>query len=95
MPRAKLARFLGRALSAAAEPWAREAPPQFRWPGGLAPVSEAGGPGLGSSLARACSAWPRGGFGLPGVVFFVPLSWFSTPGQKHGSDGLARLKPCF
>ena len=26
--------------------------------------------------------------------FFVPLSWFSTPGRKHGSDGLARLQPC-
>ena len=56
-------------------------------------VSEAGGPGLGSSLARACSAWPRGGVGLLGVVFFVPLSC-PPPGQKHGSDGLARLKFC-
>ena len=39
---------------------------------------------------RACSAWARGGFGLPGVVFFrAPVV-----GQKRGSDGLARLKPC-
>ena len=36
---------------------------------------------------------PRGGFGLPGVVFRAPVVVFH-PGQKHGSDGLARLKPC-
>ena len=53
LPRAKLARFLGRALLAAAEPWARRVPPRGWWPSGRASVSEAGGPGLDSSLARA------------------------------------------
>ena len=40
------------------------APPRVWWPSGLASVSEAGGPGLGSSLARA--------------LFCVAVSWFRS-----------------
>ena len=92
LPRAKLPRFLGRGLLPARGPWARVALPQFRWPGGLAPVSEAGGPGLGSSLARLFCVAPRW-FWAAGVVF-APPSRLSTPERKHGFDALARLIPC-
>ena len=51
--RAKFAHFLGRALLAALSRGRAGAPPRGWWPGGRASVSEAGGPGLGSSLARA------------------------------------------
>ena len=40
------------------------APPRGWWPSGLASVSEAGGPGLGSSLARA--------------LFCVAVLWFRS-----------------
>ena len=51
--RAKLARFLGRASWPRLNRGRAGAPPRGWWPGGRASVSEAGGPGLGSSLARA------------------------------------------
>ena len=72
LQRAKFARFSGWGLAAAVELWARGAPPRGWWPSGLASVSEAGGPGLGSSLARAlvcvavsCFSWLCDGFLLP------------------------------
>ena len=58
LPRAKYARFLGRALLATAEPWARRVPPRGWWPSGRASVSEAGGsrarflPGARFALSR-------------------------------------------
>ena len=51
--RAKLARFLGRGLCPRVGRGRGGAPPRGWWPSGLASVSEAGGPGLGSPLARA------------------------------------------
>ena len=65
--RAKLARFLGRSLLPARGPRAR-APPRGWWPSGRASVSEAGGPGLGSSLARA--------------LFCVTPLWFRAAGRR-------------
>ena len=67
LPRAKFARFSGWALAAAVEPRARQAPPRGWWPSGLASVSEAGGPGLGSPLVRA--------------LFCVAVSWFRAAGS--------------
>ena len=61
------------------------APPRGWWPSGRASVSEAGGPGLGSSLARALFCVAPLWFRAAGRRFFVPLPWFSTSGRKHGS----------
>ena len=71
MQRAKLARFSGWGLLATAERGRAGAPPRGWWPSGLAPVSETGGPGLGSSLARALFARPCRGFGLLGVFSWL------------------------
>ena len=44
--------------------------------------------------ARLVSRGPAAVSGCRALIF-VPLPWFSTSGQKHGSDALARLKrPC-
>ena len=60
---AKIAKFLRPQLSRGRA----GAPPRGWWPSGLASVSEARGPGLGSPLARA--------------LFFVALSWFRAAGR--------------
>ena len=58
------------------------APPRGWWPSGLASVSEAGGPGLGSPLARAlfCVAvsWL-----LAAGSFFVAAPWISAPAARN------------
>ena len=71
------------------------APPRGWWPSGLASVSlKRVVPGSVPPWRAPCFAWPRCGFGLPGVDFRAPAVVF-TSGRKHGSDALARLKrPC-
>ena len=64
LQRAKFARFSGRALRTQLSRGRAGAPPRGWWPSGLASVSEAGGPGLGSFLARA--------------LFCVAASWFRS-----------------
>ena len=72
------------------------APPRGWWPSGLASVSlKRVVPGSAPPWRAPCFAWPRCGFLTARASIFVPLPWFSTSGQKHGSDALARLKrPC-
>ena len=67
MPRAKFARFAAGALRPQLSRGRAGPPPRGWWPGGLASVSEAGGPGLDSSLARA--------------LFCVAVSWFRDAGS--------------
>ena len=74
--RAKLARFLGRGLLPGVGRGRGGVPPRGWWPSGLASVSEAGGPGLGSPLARALFCMARCGFGLAGVDFRAPAVVF-------------------
>ena len=50
------------------------APPRGWWPSGLASVSEAGGPGLGSSLARA--------------LFCVAVSWYPAAGSSFRGSAM-------
>ena len=61
LQRAKFARFSVRPQLSCGR---AGAPPRGWWPSGLASVSEAGGPGLGSSLARA--------------LVCVAVSWFRS-----------------
>ena len=89
--RAKLARFLGRGLLAAGAAGSR------RGAGGpvvLRPSLKRVVPGSVPPWRAPCFAWPAAVSGCRALIF-VPPPWFSTSGQKHGSDALAQLKrPC-
>ena len=77
LQRAKLARFLGRGLCPRVGRGRGGAPPRGWWPSGLASVSlKRVVPGSVPPWRAPCFAWPRCGFGLPGVDFRAPAVVF-------------------